>query len=154
MASVPFHYIDLRSFCYATEDEKRVEGALRTFLPEEFEVERATSEGHHGDRIVVLSTRVERADEMRHVLDRLSDLDTASQLAAELDDRVDENCSLFLRLDKQAAFNGEVRLGEGITFRAKVEAYPAKKAQAVENAREALEEFIAADDRTTGSDGG
>ena len=146
MASVPFHYIDLRTFCYATEDEKRVEGALRTFLPEEFEVERATSEGHHGDRIVVLSTRVERADEMRHVLDRLSDLDTASQLAAELDERVDENCSLFLRLDKQAAFNGDVRLGEGITFRAKVEAYPAKKEQAVENAREALEAFIADDE--------
>ena len=146
MPSVPFHYIDLRTFCYATEDEKRVEGALRTFLPEDFEIQRATSEGHHGDRIVVLSTRVERADEMRHVLDRLSDLETASQLAAELDDRVDENCSLFLRLDKQAAFNGEVRLGEGITFRAKVEAYPATKEGAVENAREALEEFIAEGD--------
>ena len=140
MPSVPFHYVDLRTFCYATEDEKRVEGALRTFLPEEFEIERATSEGHHGDRIVVLSTRVERADEMRHVLGRLSDLDTASRLAAELDERVDENCSLFLRLDKQAAFNGAVRLGEGITFRAKVEAYPAKHEAAVENAREALEQ--------------
>lgn len=153
MASVPFHYIDLRTFCYATEDEKRVEGALRTFLPEDFEIDRATSEGHHGDRIVVLSTRVERADEMRHVLDRLSDLDTASQLAAELDDRVDENCSLFLRLDKQPAFNGDVRLGEGITFRAKVEAYPATKEAAVENAREALEEFIAEDETVDESDG-
>ncbi|WP_136715083.1 RNA-binding protein [Halorientalis salina] len=143
MPSVPFHYIDLRTFCYATEDEKRVEGALRTFLPEDIEIERATSEGHHGDRIVVLSARVERADEMRHVLGRLSDLDTASQLAAELDERVDENCSLFLRIDKQAAFNGDVRLGDGITFRAKVEAYPATKEAAVENAREALEAFIA-----------
>jgi len=149
MASVPFHYIDLRTFCYATEDEKRVEGALRTFLPEDFEIQRATSEGHHGDRIAVLSTRVERADEMRHVLDRLSDLDTASQLAAELDDRVDENCSLFLRLDKQAAFNGDVRLGEGLTVRAKVEAYPATKEAAVENAREALEEFIADEDEAS-----
>ncbi|MFD1589025.1 RNA-binding protein [Halorientalis brevis] len=149
MPSVPFHYIDLRTFCYATEDEKRVEGALRTFLPEDFEIQRATSEGHHGDRIVVLSTRVERADEMRHVLDRLSDLDTASQLAAELDDRVDENCSLFLRLDKQAAFNGDVRLGEGLTVRAKVEAYPATKEAAVENAREALEEFIADEDEAS-----
>ncbi|MFB6179604.1 MAG: RNA-binding protein [Halorientalis sp.] len=146
MASVPFHYIDLRTFCYGTEDEKRVEAALRTFLPEEFEIDRATSEGHHGDRIVVLSTRVERADEMRHVLDRLSDLDTAEQLAAELDERVDENCSLFLRLDKQAAFTEQVRLGDGITCRAKVEAYPASKDAAVENAREALEAFIADDD--------
>jgi RNA binding exosome subunit len=141
--SVPFHYVDLRAFCYATEDEKRVEGALRTFLPEEVEIERATSEGHHGDRIVVLSARVERADEMRHVLDRLSDLDTAQELADELDERVDDNCSLFLRLDKQAAFGGDVRLGDGLTVRAKVEAYPATKEKAVENAREALETFIA-----------
>jgi RNA binding exosome subunit len=141
--SVPFHYVDLRAFCYATEDEKRVEEALRTFLPEEAEIDRATSEGHHGDRIVVLSARVERADEMRHVLGRLSDLDTAQQLADELDDRVDDNCSLFLRLDKQAAFRGDVRLGDGLTVRAKVEAYPATKEKAVENAREALETFIA-----------
>ncbi len=143
MPSVPFHYVDLRAFCYATEDQKRVEGALRSFLPEDVEIERATSEGHHGDRIVVLSARVERADEMRHVLDRLSDLDTAQQLADELGERVDDNCSLFLRVDKQAAFGGDVRLGDGLTLRAKVEAYPATKEKAVENAREALETFIA-----------
>jgi len=145
MPSVPFHYVDLRAFSYATEDEKRVEQALRTFLPEEVELERTTSEGHHGDRIIVLSARVERADEMRHVLSRLSDLDTIDRLYDELDERVDENCSLFLRLDKQAAFAENVRLGEGITLRAKVEAYPAKQEKAVANARETLDEFLADD---------
>ncbi|WP_435178084.1 RNA-binding protein [Halorussus sp. AFM4] len=138
MAEVPFHYIDLRAFCYATEDDKRVEQALRTYLPEEFEIERAQSEGHHGDRILVLSARVENADEMRHVLSKVAELPDADDLLDELDQRVDENCSLFLRLDKQAAYRGEAALGEGITFRAKVEAYPAKKEAAVENAREAL----------------
>lgn len=140
MPRVPFHYIDLRSFCYATEDEKRVEAALRTFLPEEFELDRVENSGHHGDRIVVLSARVETADEMRVVLDQLAELDAIDRVLRELDDRVDDNCSFFLRLDKQAAFNGLVRLGEGITLRAKVEAYPAKHDAAVENAREALEQ--------------
>lgn len=139
MASVPFHYVELRSFCYATEDEKRVEGALRTFLPEDFEIERTVNEGHHGDRIVVLSTRVERADDVRHVLGRLSELPDIDGIIDELDERVDPNCSFFLRLDKQAAFRGDVRLGPGITFRAKVEAYPAKQEKAVANAREAME---------------
>ncbi|WP_134672209.1 RNA-binding protein [Halorussus marinus] len=138
MAEVPFHYVDLRAFCYATEDDKRVEQALRTFLPEEIEIERAESEGHHGDRIVVLSSRVETADEMRHVLSKVAELPDAERLLSELDERVDDNCSLFLRFDKQAAYRGEIALGEGITFRAKVEAYPAEKAAAVENAREAL----------------
>jgi RNA binding exosome subunit len=136
MAEVPFHYIDLRAFCYATEDDKRVEQALRTYLPEDFEIERATSEGHHGDRILVLSTRVENADEMRHVLSKVAELPDSDNLLDELDERVDDNCSLFLRLDKQAAYRGEAELGEGITFRAKVEAYPAEKEAAVENARE------------------
>ncbi|WP_254523705.1 RNA-binding protein [Natrinema caseinilyticum] len=139
MPQIPLHYVDLRTFCYATEDEKRVEQALRTFLPEEFEIDRAESEGHYGDRILVLSARVEKADDVRHVLSRLADLETFDQLIDELDERVTENTELFLRFDKQAAFEGAVRLGDGITFRAKVEAYPAKKEQAVENARAVLE---------------
>lgn len=143
MPQIPLHYVDLRTFCYATEDEKRVEEALRSFLPkvddEPFEIERAESEGHYGDRILVLSARVETADEIRYVLSRLADLENFQTLLDELDDRVTENTELFLRLDKQAAFRDEIRLGDGITFRAKVEAYPAKKEKAVENARDVLE---------------
>jgi RNA binding exosome subunit len=139
MSSVPFHYIDLRAFCYATEQERRVAEALGTYLPEDVEIERALSEGHHGDRIVVLSARVERADEMRHVLGRVADLADIETVIDELGDRVDENCAFFLTLDKQAAFNGRAERGDGITLRSKVEAYPARKESAVENAREALE---------------
>jgi RNA binding exosome subunit len=138
MTTVPFHYIDLRAFCYATEDEARVEQALRTFLPEESGIDRAVSEGFHGDRIVVLSARVENADDVRHILDRLADLDL-DDIRDELTERVDENCSLFLRLDKQAAYGGRVEQGDGLELRAKVEAYPAKKEAAVENAADALE---------------
>ncbi|MBZ6496552.1 RNA-binding protein [Natrinema longum] len=143
MPQIPLHYVDLRTFCYATEDEKRVEEALRTFLPDgdddPFEIERAESEGHYGDRILVLSARVENADDVRYVLSRLADLESFDNLIDELDERVTENTELFLRLDKQAAFQDEVRLGDGITFRGKVEAYPAKKERAVENAKEVLE---------------
>ncbi len=150
MPQIPLHYVDLRTFCYATEDEKRVEEALRTFLPEgddePFEIERTESEGHYGDRILVLSARVESADDIRHVLSRLADLEDFEGLIDELDQRVTENTELFLRLDKQAAFQGDVRLGDGITFRAKVEAYPAKKERAVENAEEVLERLHEDDD--------
>jgi RNA binding exosome subunit len=139
MSSVPFHYVDLRTFCYATEDEKRVEGALRTFLPEEYEIERQVTEGHHGDRIAILSARLENADDVRYVLGRLVDLPDYGAFVDELDDRVSEDCSLYLTLDKQAAFGGEVRQGDGITLRGKVEAYPAEREAAVENAREAFE---------------
>ncbi|MFC7046305.1 RNA-binding protein [Halobacteriaceae archaeon GCM10025711] len=138
MSSVPFHYIDVRAFCYETEDEQRVERALRHFLPEDVELERQTSTGHHGDRIVVLSARVERADEIRHVLEQLRTGGNVDRLRDELADRVDENCSFFAHLDKQAAYHGETELGTGIALRGKVEAYPAKRETAVENLREAL----------------
>ena len=138
MASVPFHYVDLRAFSYATEDDRRVEHALRTLLPEDVELDRAETTGHLGDPILVLSARVERADEVRHVLSRLAAAEDFARIETELDDRVTDNCELFVRLDKQAALGGEVRLGDGITLRAKVEAYPAKREHAVENAREAL----------------
>jgi RNA binding exosome subunit len=138
MGTIPLHYVDLRTFCYATEDDQRVEQALRAYLPEDHPVERAESDGHNGDRILVLSARVETADDVRHVLDRLAELDDLDRVRTELNERVDDNCSLFLRLDKQAALAEEVRLGDGITLRAKVEAYPARQEAAVENAREAL----------------
>jgi len=138
MASIPLHYVDLRTFCYVTEDEKRVEEALATLLPEEFDIQRTESEGHHGDRIVVLTARIENADDVRHVLAKLSALEDLDRLVQELPERVDEDCTFFVHLDKQAAFDGVVELGQGIALRAKVEAYPARKEAAVENAREAL----------------
>ena len=141
MSSVPFHYVDLRTFCYATEDDKRVEDALRTFLPEDYPIERAQSEGHYGDRIIVLSARVENADDIRHVLTQVASAPEIDAVRAELDDRVDDNCSFFLTFGKQAAFGGSVERGDGITLRAKVEAYPAKREKSVENARELLEEL-------------
>ncbi len=134
MSSVPFHYLDLRAFCYVTEDEKRVVAALRHVLDEETPIERAESEGHYGDRILVLSTRVESADGMRSILETIEELpqEEYDQLRAERADRVDEDSSFFLTLDKQAAFKGETRLGKGITLRGKVEAYPATREHAIE----------------------
>jgi len=138
MGSIPLHYVDLRAFSYVTEEETRVERALRTVLPEEFPIDRAESTGHHGDRIVVLSARVEKADDVRVVLDRVRGIDGIDAVREELDGRVTEDCELYLTFDKAAAYRGVVRLGDGITFRAKVEAYPAKRETAIENARELM----------------
>lgn len=136
MGSPPFHYIDLRTFVYVTEDEERVLRALRTFLPEEIPIDREESEGHHGDRIVVLSTRVENADDMREILTRFRAADDFTTILEELEERVTENCEFFLQFDKQAASQGDIALGDGVTIRAKVEAYPASRQAALENLRD------------------
>ena len=139
MSSVPFHYVDVQAFCYATEDEVRVERALRHLLPEDHAVERTENAGFHGDPIVVLTARVENADGVRHVLSQLADLADIEGVLDELDRRVTEDCELYLYLDKQAALSGSVELGEGLSVRGKVEAYPAKKQSAIENVREAFD---------------
>lgn len=138
MAGLPLHYIDLRVFSYVTEDDELVEGALRTLLPEEAEIERAVTEGHYGDPILVLSSRIETADEQRHVLDQLGTSDVVEQLRTELDDRVTADTELYCSLDKQAAAAGRVEVGRGITVRAKLEAYPATRENALESAEEVL----------------
>ncbi|MGM0372211.1 MAG: RNA-binding protein [Halobacteriota archaeon] len=135
---LPFHYVDLRAFCYETEAEDRVRSALRTLLPPDAEIESSAGEGHHGDRIVVLSARLERTDEIEHVFERLRDGVNMAVLLDELGDRLDDNNAFYVTLDKQAAARGEVTRGDGITLRAKVEAYPANRENALENAREAL----------------
>lgn len=137
---VPFHYIDLRAFCFATEREDRVETALRLLLPEGYEIEREVTTGYHGDEIVVLSTRVENNDDMRVVFGHVLGLDTLGDIVGELEDRVDEKCSFFLQLDKQAAYNGTVKRGRGIMLRAKIEAYPARKSTAVDVVKAGLEQ--------------
>lgn len=133
-----FHYTDLRGFCYATEDEERVERALRHYLPEEYPVERETNEGHHGDEIVVLSARVDNADDVRHVMEKVLEAGERDRIIDEIGERVDDDCSFHLRLDKQEAYSGISALGEGLHLRAKVEAYPAKRAKAVEAVRRSL----------------
>lgn len=135
---VPFHYIDLRAFCFATEVESRVETALRSFLPDEFEVEREVTTGYHGDEIMVLSTRVENNDDMREVFGHVLGLDDLASVREEMEERVDENCSFYLQFDKQAAFNGAVRRGRGIMLRAKVEVYPANQSAAIDAVKEAI----------------
>lgn len=142
MGSVPLHYVDLRTFCYATEDETRVRSALEALIPEETPIDRAESTGHHGDRIVVFSTRIETADDIRYVLDRLTEGDVLATIASELDDRVTDNCELFVQLDKQAAYQGRAERGDGIMLRAKIEAYPANPDIAVDNVTTLIEERI------------
>lgn len=138
MSAVPLHYVDVRAFAYATEEEGRVERALRAVLPPDAELHRETTEGHYGDRILILSSRIETADDIRHVLERLYEMPEFDRVRAQIPQRVDEDCAFFLRLDKQRAFDGEVALGRGIQVRGKVEAYPASRNAAIENLQEYL----------------
>jgi len=108
-------YIEIRFFSHATEDQDRVLEAVRKILPaehlDEIEFKKSSLKGHYGNPILLFEAKIKRkAAEalLEKVSSGLSELDKAA-LSHEIDRHV-SGSSLFLRLDKQAAFYGEFKL--------------------------------------------
>jgi RNA binding exosome subunit len=135
-----FHSVELRAHCHATEEEARVEKALRTLCPDgTIETERA--EGHHGNPILLMRCRIQKDDVIAGFWSRVKDAGLVDKILESLEERIDEDAVLHLRFDKQKAFAGTIELAQDddvIAVWAKVAAHPAKKSVAVRIAREYL----------------
>ncbi len=139
-----FHSLSFRTFCQATEDEAKVVQALR-FVTGAEAVERSVSEGYHGNKIIVLESAITSRKKIDSFFSRLSRSEL-EQILATLDSRVDEECALFFRLDKQDAYQEKLRLTSGedvISVRGKIECYPKRRETALTGAREYFESIIA-----------
>ncbi len=135
-----FHSVELRAYAHATEDEARVEQAIRTLWPAgTMKVERL--EGHHGNPLLLMVCRIDRRDDLDAFWRRLKEAGAVPAILKDLDERVDDQAVLHLRVDKQGAYEGRVELArhdDVIAVRAKVVAHPAKKTTAVRTVREYL----------------
>jgi RNA binding exosome subunit len=109
-------YIDLRFLAHATEDRDKVLAAVRNLLPPESINEVAISKrdlkGDYGNPIALYERQI-RNPEITEALLRniglgLSPLDKET-LLEELEIRLTKG-NLYLRLDKQAAFEGKLKL--------------------------------------------
>jgi RNA-binding protein len=139
-APTKYHWLKLRCVAHPTEDTAKVLAALR-FVSGLDEprlagaLKDAAMESHHGLVQHVYEATLDRSRELRDLLDRVLALPEALQrLQATLEARTDEEGVLYLRLDKQAAFLGELRLTDGedaIQLRLKLETYPATRAAAL-----------------------
>ena len=131
-----------RVLSHATEQPERVEQAIQNvFRDSELEVKRTV--GHHGNPIIVVEASTTSMDVIAEMLQRLQPRDIEALLTT-LEDRIDDSCNLFVRLDKQSAFAGEIRLADNddaIAIRIKVRAFPAKKASAIGVVSETLEQI-------------
>lgn len=135
-----FHSVELRTYCHATEDEARVEQAMRTAWPDRTPQAEAL-EGHHGNPLVRMTVRLEKPREIETFWRRLKAAGAIESLVETLDERVDDDAVLHFRLDKQKACGGTLELAhhdDVIAVRAKVAAHPAKRSTAVKVAREYL----------------
>jgi RNA binding exosome subunit len=123
----PFIALHARTFCHATESLDKVQLALATVVGEA-DIKSMRSEGHHGNPITVLESTIEDPGGIAAFFERMTneDLETVER---QVSSRIDDSCDLFIRLDKQAAYQGEVRLAtdaDVISVRLRVRAFPSR----------------------------
>lgn len=125
------HYILFRTQAHSTEEPSRVRQALENVLPQDTPIEALETEGYFGNPITIFTARLEKkaaTQYMKFLRDKLPEEDLR-ELISELPERVSEDCTFFLRLSKQDAYLGDVRITyaeDAIALKAKVAAYPAK----------------------------
>ncbi len=130
------HNITLRAKASATESEERVKTALSIFLFDG-EIEIINTEGHFGNPITIFLVLIKGKNCSRFIEYLKANLSEQEldRLRKELDERVDDDCSLHIRFDKQAAYKGTVQLAtatDTIAAEIKIKAYPAKREKAIE----------------------
>jgi len=137
----PFLSVHARALCHATENVESVKSAVQNTVGEtDFEVTRTS--GHHGNEILVIEAHLRGGKCGIELLDKLSPSDK-DEVLDTLERRMDESCNLFLRVDKQRAFLGELTLAQNddaVAIRMKVAAFPAKR----ETALRAIRDFLSA----------
>ncbi len=112
----PIAYVEIRVFSHATEDSAKVEASVKNALPEALALElkftKTSLLGHHGNPIVLLEAKLEDKALLPQILEKLSvglnSLDK-EQLCVDLKRHIERH-NLFLRLDKQSAYLGKLKL--------------------------------------------
>ncbi|WP_394296995.1 RNA-binding protein [Palaeococcus ferrophilus] len=144
------HHVRISTFIHATEDEDKVLEALSTFIPgeiddEDVNFEVVSTEGYFGNPIKVVTAEIKRSKAVRAFLKHLKSLlteDDVDYILEHLDEKVDEDGTLYIRFDKQKAYLGEAEVAEGedvIKVMVKVKAFPMRKESVVK----AVEEWLA-----------
>lgn len=138
-----FHWLRIETFCYATEKEELVSQTFRDLIgTDEFQTD--VSESEHGNQMLILQHMATKQREMDEIFSRLGK-ELLQALSDDLENRIDEDCVFYTRLDKQRAVCGEYRVahhGDVISITGKVASNPARKEVAMENMTQFLKKLI------------
>ena len=134
--------VSFRAFVAATEDEGRVREALGIFVPLD-RISSLTAEGHFGNEIKILeaSLRKKEGQAFFQILREQLSSDDQLRLRREIPERLEGDSHFHLRLDKQAAYKGLLRLTDSrdaLDVCALIKTYPARR----ESALKILSELI------------
>lgn len=127
--------VSFRAFVAATEDEGRVREALGIFVPPD-RISSTTAQGHFGNEIKILEASLRKKDALAFfqiLHEQLPPMDL-ERLREEIPDRLEGESHFHLRLDKQAAYKGMLRLTESadaLDVLALVKTYPSRREEAL-----------------------
>ena len=134
-----FHWLKVKMFCYSTENDEVLEEVMANLVgSDEFSVE--ISEGHHGNLMLIFDAEITKEKASAALFSNLGK-PLIGRILENLSDRIDDDCTFHLRLDKQKAVLGEYDLahhGDVISIMAKIVSHPAKKEVAEERMRSFL----------------
>ena len=132
-------------FSHATEEPAKVLKALFSLVPQNYRSELAVKEeavrGYFKNPIIIYRaklTRREEVDEMFSYIAKDVTENDRIRLGKEIDRRVDDSGKLFLRLDKQAAYAGNILVRQDddtIKMVVRFSGYPARKEKVIETCR-------------------
>lgn len=129
------HHITFRTNVAATESDDRVKNALSLFLFDN-DIKATQTEGHFGNPITILEGKDRGKDCVRFMELIKSNLNEneLETLKEERCERVDDDCCFHIRFDKQAAFEGKVKIAssqDAIVAKIKLKAFPANREKAI-----------------------
>ncbi len=125
MKSLKVSFIEISFFSHATEDDEKVLTAVNNILPPDLkskvEFKKSTLRGYYGNPILFFKGTIRKNDAFQlftHIFTNLSNLEHTSYLR-DIELYFDKG-TLFLRLDKQSAFQGAIRLGKADPIHLKI----------------------------------
>ena len=142
MSQLPIAYVDIRFCAHATEDLDKVMEAIQNVLPsdrlEDITFNRSNLEGHYGNPITFFETRIKDKETVRALVEKISS--NLSSLDKEELDRTINRCvekgSLYIRLNKQAALQGKIKLVTSDPIRIRIRFRKSKIEDVIEICRE------------------
>jgi len=121
----PVQHLEITALVHATEDQEKVVDAVSNLFPEDMEIplyENAKYTGVFGDSLVMLKwalkNRRPATETFNKILLSLNSLNL-NQILESLGYRIDENKNMYMRLDKQKAALGVIRLDTRDSIRVK-----------------------------------
>jgi len=128
--------IEIESFCHATEDEKKVLGALKNLTDAKFEKNNVV--GHYGNPIKIYKVKITRKKDINDFLTLFNKID--KNILEPIEERIDEKGRFYLRLDKQSLYFGNFVIdNEGdVHIIIKIVSYPLRREKVIENAKKIL----------------